>query len=468
MHGPSSKDSAPVPRRRPATAVPPSYGQQRLWFIDRLHGGSPEYNALIAWRLQGALDVDALRAALTAIVSRHESLRTRFAEVDGVPMQLVDPAREMPLPVEDLTGDAEATQRDRIDAFVQHERLTSFDLAQGPVLRATLLRLSSLQHLLTVTVHHIAWDGWSRSVFTRELQTVYADCRAGRPHRLRPLPVQYADYATWQRRRIEAGELADALVYWREQLKGVPPRSGLPTDRPRAAQQTRATQVCHAILKAEQLAALKGMSQQQHVTMYMSLLAACAILLAHYSGQRDLVMLSPVANRERPELEDLIGLFVNMLPMRVRVQRGDSVAALLQQVRRTTLDAFRHQNVPFERLVEEAGVPRQPDGSPTFQIVFVLQNTPWQPPQLDGLRVETVDSTPQRARFELEIHAREQERRLHLSAIFRSDLFDRWRIEQLLRHYARVLAQMAANPDAALRQLRLLTDDECQQLVDPT
>src|SRR6185369_16301802 len=272
----------------------------------------------VAWRLRGVLDPVALEQAINLIVERHESLRTHFAEQDGEPLQVIAPHLSVELPLEDLSALTEAKQQARVRACLSDEASQSFDLAQGPVLRLRLLKLGGDDHILLRTLHHIVSDGWSEEVFSRELTLLYQALREERPHPLPPLTVQYADFALWQRQWLEA-EVSGGLAYWRQQLAGIPERLELPADRARPALQTFAAAVCYTRLTAEQVAGLKQLSRSHQATLYMTLLAVFALLLKRYSGQDDIVVGSPIANRQEAQLESLIGFFVNTLCLRVRV-----------------------------------------------------------------------------------------------------------------------------------------------------
>ncbi|HEV8474750.1 MAG TPA: amino acid adenylation domain-containing protein, partial [Methylomirabilota bacterium] len=348
--------------------VPVSSAQQRLWFVDRLAGGSAEYNLCDAVRLRGALDVAALTTAVTQVVARHESLRTTFADVDGEPVQVIAAAGAVPLPVHDLTERPEAEQTAAVAAAVQAEQDTPFDLGQGPLLRLRLLRVSATEHVLLRTVHHIVADGWSAGLFNRELMTLYAAACAGRPAPLPPLPVQYADYALWQRARQAAGADAAGRAYWRAQLADLPAPLELPTARPRPAGPTWAAGLCTQRLTRAQTAALAQLTRTHGATLYMTLLAAFGVLLARYSGQDDVVVGTPVATREDPQLEAVIGCLVNTLAMRLRVRPAQPFTALLAAVRQTALEAFQHQDVPFEQLVAELAPPRALATAPICQV----------------------------------------------------------------------------------------------------
>jgi amino acid adenylation domain-containing protein len=453
-----------VPQARPVP-LPLSYAQQRLWFIDRLDGGSTAYNAPAALRLRGPLDHQALEQALNLIVARHESLRTHFADVDNQPVQVIVPAVRLLVPLDDLRDFDEAARRARVDAALRHEWDERFDLARGPLLRARLLRLHADEHIFIYTMHHIVSDGWSQAVFARELTTLYLALREGREPTLPPLPVQYADFALWQRQWLAGGALDEGLAYWTQQLVGIPDRLMLPTDRPRAPQRSSAAGTCDLVLPPEQAAALMRLGQAHQATLYMTLLAAFGVLLARYSGQDDIVIGSPIANRRDAQLEGLIGFFVNTLVMRLRVPLDQPFDVWLTEVRRLTLEAYHYQDVPFERLVEELAPQRRLDITPVFQVLFLLQNAPWTAPELRGLAVEGVRNEMRRVPFDLEVHAFDYDGAIAFSWIYSLDLFDRARIEQMARHYGQLLAAIAADPGRPVAELPLLDKSDRQQVL---
>ncbi|HKX26488.1 MAG TPA: condensation domain-containing protein, partial [Blastocatellia bacterium] len=335
-----------------AKQAPTSYGQRRLWFIDRLEGISAGYNISRASRLKGRLDREALRLAFKTIVERHESLRTRFAEVDGEPVQIIDPVIRTEVQFEDLSELEQPARQERVQDVMRREAARPFVLEHGPLVRMRLLRLGPEDHVLLRTMHHIVSDAWSEGVFNRELKTLYDAYQEGRGNPLKPLAVQYSDFAVWQRAPSADGQMEAGLRYWMEQLAQIPDYLELPTDRPRPASPTYASERCEVMLSGELVAALKQLSRMHKATLYMTLLAALGSLLSRYSGQDDIVAGSPIANRWETRLEGLIGFFVNFLAMRVRLSRGMTFRELLAQVRKTALGAYEHRNVPFERVVE--------------------------------------------------------------------------------------------------------------------
>jgi amino acid adenylation domain-containing protein len=450
----------PLARRERPQHLPLSYAQQRLWFIDQLEGASAEYNMPEALRLRGQLDIHALECTVNAIVERHESLRTHFAVVDGDPTQIIEPSLQLVLPVEDLTALDKEQQQRAVDAALRREWEEAFDLGRGPVFRVRLLKLGHNDHVLLRAFHHIVSDGWSLSIFNREFMLLYDAFRAGRQNPLPPLPIQYADFTLWQRDWLNEDTLRTDLDYWKMQLAGIPEQLALPRDRPRPEKQTFAAGMVRATLTSAQVRALKQCARENHATLYMTLLSAFSVLLSRYSGETDIVIGSAIANRQDALLEQLIGFFVNSLVMRVRVNVRNAFAELLAHVRKMALEAYLHQDLPFERLVEEISPQRSLNVTPLYQVSFDLQNTPLDQQQLSGLDVEPMKSSELMVRFDLEVHAFERHDHIDLYWIFNHDLFDRWRMEQMARHYVRLVDALADAPKTLLAEVSLLDAQE--------
>lgn len=442
-----------------------SYAQQRLWFIDQLQGASAEYNLSDAVRQRGVLDRAALERAINTIVARHEVLRTHFIEVEGEPFQVIEPELQVHVSFEDLSGLDETAQQERVAAAQVYESEQPFDLASGPLFRLKLLKLDDRQHVLLRTFHHIVFDGWSLGIFTRELNVLYEAFHDGRENPFPPLPIQYADFVLWQRRCLDEEVLAGHFQYWKSQLSGIPEQLALPLDHPRPEMQTFAADRCRIQLSASHLMELKLLSRSSQATLYMTLLAALAVLLQRYCGQNDIVIGSPVANRPEPQLEQLIGLFLNSLAMRVRVNCEQSFHQLLLAVRDTTLQAFEHQDLPFERLVEKLTSRRSLNTSPIFQLFFAVQNAPSAGQQFKNLEVELLSAKTDRIHSDIELHAWEADGRLELAWLYNRDIFDRWRIDQMAGHYLRLLQGLLAAPEIRIAALEMLDEIEKQQLL---
>ncbi|WP_370963939.1 non-ribosomal peptide synthase/polyketide synthase [Amycolatopsis sp. cg9] len=424
-----------LPRDGGRLEAPLSFAQQRLWFLDEFEPGSTEYVSPTALRLRGELDTAALDRAFTALVARHESLRTTFATVDGHGVQIVHPPHAVRVPVTDGDlGSALAGASGPVD------------LHTGPLLRVALTRLAPDDHVLTLVLHHIVTDGWSAGVLLRELAALYRD------EELPPLPIQYADYAVWQRRRLDGAELEEQLSYWRHRLDGVPVLD-LPTDRPRPAVRTKNGALHEFRIPAGTTARLQELSRQHGGTLFMTLLAACQLLFARWSGQRDIAVGTVVSGRERTELEGLVGFFVNTLVLRSTVDLREGFGDFLDGVRDTVLDAFAHQDVPFDRVVDDLQPDRDTSRTPLCQAMVVLHNTPDARPDLPGLGVEELAPPVVTAGFDLMVHFQETAGRLDGVVNYNTDLFDAATIERLTGWLDTLLAGIAATPDRPLARL---------------
>ena len=434
-------------------AAPLSYAQQRLWFLHQLEGTSGEYHVPEGFLLRGDLDLDALWCALDALVARHESLRTRFPTVAGEPVQVVEPEVRLELPVEKVDGAPEA----RLSEALWEEWQRPFDLAAGPLVRARLLRFGARLHGLVVTTHHIVSDGWSQALLRHELQALYAAFRARRESPLPPLPLSYADFAFRQRR---GGDFEADLAYWKERLAGLPERLELPADRPRRAAAASPASVLRLAIAGEALARLREVSRASRATLYMTMLAAFAVLLARSSGQDDVAVGSPIAGRQKAELERLVGLFVNTLVLRIRVRPEAAFAELLEEVRQTALEAYRHAEAPFERVVEEVSPARRLDATPLFQVVFSVLAAPTEPLRLEGLEVEQVRLRRLKSTLDLEVHAFERPQEVEVFWAYDESLFERERMERMARRYVRLLEQATADPARAVADYELVDEEE--------
>ena len=446
-------------------AFPLSFAQQRLWFLDQMQSGTALYNIPVRYRLRGALDVDALGRTLTEIVRRHESLRTVFRTLDEQPRQVVLPPRPVPLPVQDLSHLPEPARAQAADRALADEGEGAFDLQAGPLIRAVLLRLSPDEHLLSVVMHHIIADGWSMGVLTREIAALYEAFSQGLPSPLPELGVQYADVAVWQRENLEGEALDRQVAYWREHLAGAPAVLELPTDRPRPAVQTfpgagHTFQVTPAVMDR-----LRALGRREDATPFMTLLAALNVLLARWSGQRDVVVGSPIAGRTYSELEELIGFFVNTLVLRARMDDDPPFRTLLGRVREATLSAYGNQDVPFERLVEELHPERDMSRSPLFQVMFMLQNMSMEHAPGGALAIESLEGELKLSKFDLTFTAVEKGGSLACHIHYNTDLFDAATIARMGEGFRTLLAGIAADPDARASRLPILSADEREQLL---
>ena len=445
--------------------IPLSFAQQRLWFLDQLEPGSAFYNMPAARRLSGHLNVEALEQALTAIVARHESLRTTFTTVDESPVQVIAPAQRVALPVIDLSnlpasdGEAEAQR------LATEEMLRPFNLAQGPLVRASLLRLQAEEHVLLLSMHHIISDGWSLAILFRELTTLYAAFGSGQPSPLQKLPIQYADYAVWQRDWLQGEVLEEQLAYWKAQLAGAQEVLELPTDRARPAMQTFRGARQFMTLPKSVSEALRSLSRQEGVTFFITLLAAFQTLLMRYSGQHDIVVGSPIAGRTRTETEELIGFFANTLALRTDLSGDPSFRELLARVREVTLGAYEHQDIPFEKLVEELQPERTLSHAPLFQVMFSLQDAQSKVLNLHGLSLSSVSIDTGTSKFDLTLQMSEGAEGLNGRLEYNTDLFDEATITRMLTHFEVLLRGIATDPNRCLSQLPLLIAAEQRQLL---
>ena len=407
-----------IPRRQSKEPLQLSFAQQRLWFLDQWEPGSSTYNLTTAVRLTGLLNFAAFERSINEILWRHEALRTTFATVDGQPVQVVASPKAFALPVMSLQHLPENEREAEARRLVKDERSKPFDLVKGPLFRPTLLQLGEAEHILLLTMHHIVSDGWSMGILSRELTVLYAAFSAGHPSPLPELSIQYGDFAKWQREWLQGEVLERQLSYWKMQLEGIPAVSNLPTDRPRPAVQGYRGKAQYLELSKELTEGLKALSRKEGVTLFMTLLAAFQTLLYRYTSQEDIVVGSPIANRNRTEIEGLIGFFVNTLVLRTDVSGNPSFRELLGRVRKTALDAYEHQDLPFEKLVEELKPERSLSYSPLFQVMFVLQNAPNTGWEFEGLSVSPVRVDTETAKFDLTfIDARNSRRAERIAAV---------------------------------------------------
>jgi amino acid adenylation domain-containing protein len=460
------RSSGIVPRAN-RDGAPLSFAQERLWFVDQLEPGSTVYSIPMAWRLGGALDGAALGRALGEIVRRHEALRTVFGEVDGAPVQVIAPFGGFTLPVEDLSGLGEADREAAVERRAGEEARRPFDLSAGPLFRAGLLRLGIEEHVLLLTMHHIVSDGWSSGVLFGEMSALYGAYREGRESPLPELPVQYADYAVWQREQLAGEALERHLSYWRERLTGAPELLELPTDHPRPAVRTYRGAAVPMALSPELLERLQALGRSEGATLYMTVLGAFQVLLSKYSGSEDIVVGSPIAGRTRKEIKELIGFFVNTLVLRTDLSGDPSFREVLRRAREGTLGAYDHQEVPFEKLVAELRPERSLSHSPLFQVVFTLENAEGGGGggALPGLEVSGVGADRGSAKFDLSLVLTANAQGLRGGLSYSTDLFEHGTVERMVGHLERVLEQVAADADVRLSQLELLDQAEREQVL---
>ncbi|HEX9942962.1 MAG TPA: amino acid adenylation domain-containing protein, partial [Thermoanaerobaculia bacterium] len=466
--GVAATPAAAAPRRTAVSRtryLPLSFAQERLWFLDRLEPGSPLYNIPTAVQLSGRLDVAALVAAIGEIVRRHEALRTIFAEMDGRPVQRTAPWAPFPLPAVDLSALPKEARNAAVKTLLLAEARIPFDLAAGALVRGILLRTGRSEHVIALTFHHIAADGWSTGVFLREMWALYSAAVVGRPSPLPELAMQYADFAVWQREWLQGEVLESQLAWWRSALAGLPPALDLPADRPRPAMRS-SRGACLPLLLGGHLAdSVRSLAQREEVTPFMVLLAGFQALLSRVSGQEDLAVGSPVANRNRLETEPLIGCFVNMLVLRGELAGDPAFRELLRRTWAVALGAYAHQDVPFERLVEELASQRDPSRTPLFQVALALHNAPAAPLGLPGLKAELVDTDAGVSRFDMTLLLRESPEGFLGPVEYAVELFDAATVERLMEHFEALLAAAVANPERRISELPLMSEQEARQLL---
>ncbi|AUS79782.1 non-ribosomal peptide synthetase [Actinoalloteichus sp. AHMU CJ021] len=449
-----------------AGSMPLSFGQERLWFLEEFSPGGTEYNTGFALRMSGHLDTAALEDALCALLQRHEALRTTFPTVDGHAVQRITTDEVVGLRTVDLSGTPESERPATLHDVLSTAVTRPFDLASGPLLRALLVREVAGQHVLVVTMHHIVTDGWSAGVLVRDLGVLYGAASRGHRAVMPSLPVRYADWAAWQRRRVSGDLLRDQVDYWRERLAGLPVLE-LPTDHPRPAVRTGAGAVHTFEVPAGVVSRLTSVARDGEATLFMALAAITQLVLSRHSGQDDIAVGTVVSGRDRAEVEDVVGFFVNTVVLRSRVEPGGSFAALLARVRETVLGAFAHQDVPFSRLVEELVPERDTSRTPLVQALVVLQNTPATPAEFDGLRVEPCDLPREAAQFDLSLEFRPDPSTGGLVGEFEfsTDLFEVDTIRRWSGHWLRAAELFGADPGQPVGDVPLLSETEYQQVV---
>ncbi|HEX4963110.1 MAG TPA: condensation domain-containing protein, partial [Thermoanaerobaculia bacterium] len=458
----------PLRRRTGGELLEPSFAQQRLWFLDRLVPDNPFYNIYFALEVRGELSVPALAASFHEVVRRQESLRTTFHSVEGRPMQVISPVPVSSMPVLDLQALEPGARRQEETRLAGEEARRPFDLTRGPLMRTLLVRLAPEEHALLLTLHHIVADGWSMGVLYRELAVLYEAFANGRPSPLAELPVQYADFTLWQRAWLQGEALEHQLGFWQRQLAGAPAALALPCDYPRPTVESFRGGAEILVLPAELAAALRALSRRSGSTLFMTLLAAFTTLLHRHSGQEDILLGSPIANRTRRELEGLIGFFVNTLVMRGDLSGDPGFLELLARLRRTALAAYAHQDLPFEKLVEELGVERSLGRNPLCQALLALQSFPLPDRQVAGLSFTPLsggDLGSGTSKFDLTLFLREAGGELRALLEFNRDLFERPTVRRLLERFAHLLRGIVEAPAARLSELPLLGEAERHALL---
>ncbi|MEH2536066.1 amino acid adenylation domain-containing protein, partial [Bradyrhizobium sp. AZCC 1614] len=449
-----------------ATGAPPlSFAQERLWFLEQLGLAESSYNIAATIRLQGMLDVNALELAFTEVICRHQCLRTRFETEDGRGLQVIDQPQPYRLARLDLSHLSEDEQDAAASRASRDHAAQRFDLSAAAPFRSCLIQLAPEHHLLLLAMHHIISDAWSSEVLISEIGALYGAFRAGRPSPLEPLPVQYADYALWQRQPLYGAVLERQLAYWTQRLSAAPPNLELPTDRPRRALPSFAGATHWFSISEGVASALRALGQRENATLFMVLLSAFQLLLSRYCGQTDIAIGSPVAGRRRHELQNLIGLFANILVLRADCSGNQSFRDLLRQVRTTALDAYAHQDLPFEKLVEALQPDRDVARHPLVQVMFALQPAPFEALALPGLKLTPMAAENAQTKFDLTLHVYDTKSSLDVSIEYAAELFDHSTIDRLIGHLIRLLDQVVSDPDRRLSEITLLDESERRQQI---
>ncbi|MEH2198295.1 amino acid adenylation domain-containing protein [Nostoc sp.] len=459
----STSDNKLIPISR-QQLLPVSFAQQRLWFLDQLEGENCVYNVPFFLQISGCLQIAALQQAITAIIQRHEVLRTSFCVVNESPIQVIHANPKLTMQLIDWRQLTEADQLKKAQQLAIEELQQPFDLSNPPLLRVKLLQLSDQSHLLFLVIHHIVCDGWSMQIFRRELFTLYTAFCAGKPSPLPELSLQYADFAHWQRQWLQGEVLQKQLNYWQKQLAAVPPLLELPTDQPRPSTQTYRGRSEFGALNQNLTQKLKRLSQESGTTLFMTLLTAFALLLSRYSGQEDIVVGSAIANRNLRQTEPLIGFFVNTLALRTNLQGNPTFLELLERVKQVTLDAYDHQDLPFEKLVDELGLERSLSYHPLFQVAFGLQNETQETLEIPGLTLNPFKWENTTTLFDLSLMVRETPQGLTGEWEYATDLFTATTIQRMVGNFAVLIQGIVDNPQQPINTLPLLTEIECQQL----
>jgi amino acid adenylation domain-containing protein len=452
-----------IPRRMPGVAAPLSFAQERLWFLEQLEPGT--YNVPQNLRLTGPLQLEALRESFGHIVRRHEVFRTSFPAPNGHPQQMIVSDLDVPLPITDLGALPQGERELAARRLMREQARRPFDLERGPLFRISVLRITPQEHILLLCLHHIICDAWSMEVIVRELGELYQTLARGDRPVLPELPIQYSDYAHWQRRRLDGEVLEDQLAYWRKQLAGAPTTLALPTDYPRPAVRSYRGAKQSVDLSASLTARLRALAQGEGATLFMAVLAAFQALLARYTGQEDIVVGSPMSGRSRVETEGLVGLFLNTLAFRTDCSGNPTYRQLLSRVREVALAAYSHQELPFEKLVEALRPERSLTQTPLFQVMFVMHGKPRTRPLRSIVKLRSPGAGTGTAKFDLTLSGQETASGLRLSMRYTTDLFEAATIAGMLGHFQKLLEGIVENPDRPLSDLPLLSDEERDLLL---
>jgi amino acid adenylation domain-containing protein len=452
-------------KRTPGREAPLSFSQQRLWFLDQLSPGSPAYNVYAAFRLKGQLNVTALQDSLNLMTTRHDALRTAFFEREGQPVQVISPAGILTIEHEDLSEINVARRDDLVTQLAASESARPFDLARAPLIRVVLFKLDEADYALLMIVHHIISDEWSIGLLVKELSTLYRGACRGEPVQLDELPIQYADFARWQRDWLRGEVLEKQLSYWKSRLAGESSALALPTERRRRAVESDRASSSSIVIDQAISQKMEALGRREGSTLFMSLLAAASCLLHIYSGEDDMILGTPIAGRNRSELQGLVGFFDNTLALRIQVRRDDTMRQLLGHVRSISLDAYANQDLPFDRLIEEIHPERSLAHNPLFRVMFVMKNPPPGGLALDGLTIQAIDIQAHTAKFDLMIFVERAREGIRVTAEYKQDLFDDATIARMLRHYERVVETFIEDFDRRVCDIDILLEAERRQLI---
>ncbi|TRU07792.1 MAG: non-ribosomal peptide synthetase, partial [Microcystis aeruginosa Ma_AC_P_19900807_S300] len=455
-----------IPTRNPSQLVPLSFSQERLWFLYQLEANGYTYNMAFRFQIEGNLDIDIFRKALETIMQRHELLRTCFQEVDEIPRQIIKPKIQLNLPLVDLQSLSSREQTQELERLTEQEIYTPFDLTQAPLMRTFLVKLKADSYLLFLSLHHSIFDGWSMKVLLQELSHLYEAFLQKQSNPLPDLPIQYGDFAVWQRQQLQGDKLTQEVNYWQQQLTGIPPLLEIPTDHPRPPIQTFKGNNCTFKLSPELSQHLKNISQTSTATLNMTLLTAFNVLLYRYSRQEDIVIGIPSGNRHFPEIEPLIGCFVNTLPIRTQFKENLSFQALLNQVKQVFLEAYEHQDLPLEKVVEVVNPERNISYSPLFQVMFSWEDML----HINHFSMADLKLTPVRmnaliAQFDLTLAMQETTEGLVGSFDYNCALFNQDTIERMITHFQTLLEGIAVNPEQSIELLPILPLSEQKLLA---
>ncbi|HEX8088392.1 MAG TPA: condensation domain-containing protein, partial [Blastocatellia bacterium] len=461
----SGPESDTIPRREDRDQAPLSSAQQRLWFLEQMEPGSAVYNMPGAMRLNGKIDLPVLERSINEIIRRHEALRTTFTSLDQNPVQNIHTELRLTLRAIDLRELPEAVRESEARRLSTEESQGGFDLERGPLIRARLLRDTDSSAVLLVTMHHIISDGWSLGIFIKELASIYDSLWAGRPAALPGPAIQYADYAAWQRGWLEGEVAGEQMEYWRRHLSGELPVLAMPTDRARPAVQTYRGSTVRGVISRRVGEAIRRVSGGENSTLYMGLLSGYAAVVGRLSGQREVVVGTPVSNRGRRELEEVIGLLVNTLAMRIEVRAGEGFREMMRRVREVALGGYSHGEVPFEKVVEEARPERDLSHTPVFQTMFALQDNWIQAVELKELMMIPYEVETKTSKFDLALEIRESESGLMAVLEYNTDLYDEATAARLLQQYQTLMEAASADPDLRVGDLPMLTPSQRRQLL---